>query len=77
MTCRRVQFGDTVGIVTFADIYTFGGFTFEWHSFCGPMKCRKDGEPSEARAGARFYDAAAKWHKLPKVERETYRLTQP
>lgn len=70
MSCVRIP----GGIVSVADIYHFEGFTFEWHYWCGPMKLRKDGEPSKASCGNRFYDATARWRALPKEEREKYRI---
>ena len=53
--------------------YQYGGFTFEWHSYFGPIKLKKDGDPAE-RQGRKFFTAAERWRKLPKKEREKYRV---
>ncbi len=66
------------GIISLADIYTYGGFTFQWHSYCGPMKCRlSDGDPHRGREGEKFYAAAQAWRDLPPEERERYRWRPP
>lgn len=64
------------GIITTADCYRYKGVMFEWHHFCGPMPLRKDGEPSQSKRspGRAFYAAASEWHKLPKEEREKFRI---
>jgi hypothetical protein len=60
-------------LIHLADIYCYKGFIFEWHSYCGPMKCKKNGDGSNARCGDKFYAAADEWRKLPKAKREKYR----
>jgi hypothetical protein len=67
--------GGFVGIIHIADIYHYRGFTFEWHHYCGPMKCRKNGDASDAQAGPKFFRAVASWEKLPKSKREKYRVS--
>lgn len=71
MGCHPLPGG---GIITLADIFHYKGFTFEWHAFCGPMKCRRDGEPHKGPSGKRFYEVVTEWHSLPKAEREKYRI---
>jgi hypothetical protein len=72
MSCIRM--GNA--IITVADCYRYKGVMFEWHHFCGPMPLRNDGEPSQAKRqpSRAFYAIAAEWHKLPKEEREKYRI---
>jgi hypothetical protein len=66
--------GHTVGIVHLADIYRFEGFTFEFHRYCGPIKCRKDGEPSKHPGGRRFFKTVERWQRLTKRQRERTRI---
>jgi len=61
-------------IITLANIYRFEGVTFEWHYFCGPMLCRKDGEPSKRKPGPAFYALANRWNKLSTEEKEKTRI---
>ncbi len=71
MSCHRMPGG---GIVTLADIYHYKGFTFQWHGYLGPFKCRRDGEPSKTKEGDRFYDTVAEWSHPPKRKREQFRI---
>jgi len=69
MPCCR--FGNT--IICVPRMYRYGGFTFEDHSYLGPMRLRKDLEPS-LRQGPQFWRVVGRWRKLPKREREKLRL---
>lgn len=71
---RTSYLGDGFIHVAFAKIYVYRGFTFEWHNYCGPMKCKANGDPSGAKAGKKFYAAAQEWWELPENEREKYRV---
>lgn len=61
-------------IITMANIYTYEGFIFEFHNFCGPMKLKKDWEPA-AREGRKFYAMISRWCKLTKEEKEQTRIS--
>jgi len=55
-------------IISMANIYEYGGFTFEIHRYCGPLKLNKDWQPA-ARMGRKFYSVYYEWHKLPDAEK--------
>ncbi len=65
-----------MGIVHLADVYQFGGYTFEFHRYCGPMLCKKDMEPRERQPGARskFWPVFEKWQGLDKEQQEETRI---
>ena len=65
-----------VGVMHLADIYTFEGYAFEWHHYCGPFRCRKDGEPAKRQPGerSRFWGMLERWEKLTKAEKEKTRI---
>jgi hypothetical protein len=60
--------GSRYGIITFADIYEFKGFIFEFHSYLGPVKLKKDYDPASAM-GRKFWKAFAEWDKLTPEEK--------
>lgn len=61
--------------ITYADIYEYRGFIFEFHSYLGPSLCRKDGELSTRVLGpkSRFWPAFEEWQKLGKQAKEKTR----
>jgi hypothetical protein len=61
-------------VITMANIYTYEGFIFEFHNFCGPCKLKKDWEPA-AREGRKFYMMISRWCQLTKEEKESTRLS--
>jgi hypothetical protein len=61
-------------IITMANIYTYEGFIFEFHNFCGPMKLKKDFEPAK-REGKKFYAAIDKWCKLTKEQKKATQIS--
>jgi multimeric flavodoxin WrbA len=61
-------------IITMANIYTYNGFIFEFHGYCGPMKLKKNWEPA-AREGRKFWKTIDAWCKLTKEEKESTRLS--
>lgn len=66
--------GKVTTILTMADIFQFGGFIFEFHGYCGPMKLKKDFEPAK-REGRKFFQAIAAWQKLAPEEKEATRIS--
>jgi hypothetical protein len=60
--------GKVNGIMTVANVYKFGGFTFEFHSLFGPLKLNKDLMPSAAM-GRKFFKAFDEWAKLSDEEK--------
>ena len=60
-------------IITMANIYEYGGFIFEFHHFCGPVKLKKNWEPA-TREGMKFYQAVDRWSKLTKKQKEKTRV---
>ena len=69
MSCHR--FGDAV--VCVPNIYKYKGFIFEFHAFCGPMRLKKDLEPSKI-AGDKFYEVVTEWVKLDDLGKESTRI---
>lgn len=61
-------------IITMADIYSYGGFIFEFHRFCGPAKLKKNWEPAK-RQGLAFYKVIDEWMRLTKAEQEATRIS--
>ena len=56
------------GIMTVPNIYQFKGFIFEFHSYLGPVKVKKNFDPASAM-GRKFWKAFAEWDKLTKEEK--------
>jgi hypothetical protein len=56
------------GIMTVPNIYQFKGFLFEFHSYLGPVKVKKNFDPASAM-GRKFWKAFAEWDKLTKEEK--------
>lgn len=52
-------------IITRPNIHRYLGLTFEWHNYCGPMRLKKDGEPSKRNFGRKSWPIIDKWVKLP------------
>lgn len=59
-------------IFSIPDIYHYKGFYFEYHSYLGPTRLKKNGEIA-ARQGLRFYKVVDEWSELNKEEREATR----
>ncbi len=54
--------------------YDFEGYLFEVHSYFGPAHLRRtDGDIRIVQSQA-FFAAVERWQKLPKEEREKYRV---
>lgn len=70
MSCIRVG----GGIVTLADIYCFRGYTFQWHSYLGPIPVNKRTFDPRKTDPEGFYDMIGDWQKLSKQEMEKYRV---
>ena len=60
--------GSRYGIMTVPNIYQFKGFIFEFHSYLGPVKVKKNFDPASAM-GRKFWKAFAEWDKLTKEEK--------
>jgi|688.fasta_scaffold24234_2 hypothetical protein len=60
--------GKIDGIMTLANIYQFKGFIFEFHSYLGPQKLKKNWDVASAM-GRKFWKAFAEWDKLTKEEK--------
>jgi len=60
--------GRVIGVITYANIYRFKGFTFEVHHFFGPAKLKKDFSPA-AREGPKFWKVFGEWDKLTDPEK--------
>jgi hypothetical protein len=60
--------GNIDGIMTLANIYQFKGFLFEFHSYLGPQKLKKNWDVASAM-GRKFWRMYAEWDKLTKEEK--------
>jgi hypothetical protein len=60
--------GTRYGIMTYASIYQYGGFTFEVHPYLGPLKLKKDYDPASCM-GRKFFKIYDKWNKLTPEEK--------
>jgi hypothetical protein len=60
--------GKIDGIMTVPNIYQYKGFLFEFHSYLGPVKLKKDHDPA-SRMGRKFFKAFAEWDKLTPEEK--------
>lgn len=71
-----VENGKVTGWIRMADIYRFEGYTFEWHYWCGPVLCRKNGDPYKRQPGEKnpFWGMIDRWRRLPKAKREATRV---
>ena len=70
----RDETGRVTCVMTLANIYRYGGFTFELHYYCGPAKLTKNGDPA-ARQGRKFFKAIDEWLKLTDEQKEQTRFT--
>ncbi len=52
------------------NIYQFKGTIFEFHPYCGPMRCKKNGDPSNVPMGRKFWEAFEEWQKLTVTEQK-------
>lgn len=59
------------GILCKARVYRYKGHYFEWHSYCGPLPLRKDGELRK-RVPSGFWKAIEGFQKLSDAERAGY-----
>ena len=60
--------GKIDGIMTVPNIYQYKGFIFEFHSYLGPVKVKKNFDPASAM-GRKFWKAFAEWNKLTQEEK--------
>ena len=60
--------GKIDGIMTLANIYQFKGFLFEFHSYLGPQKLKKNWDVASAM-GRKFWRMYAECDKLTKEEK--------
>ena len=74
MSCHRFEINGVRGILTLANIYEYGGFTFEYHAYLGPTKLKKDLEPAK-REGRKFFKVITEWDKLSKKQKEKTRVS--
>jgi hypothetical protein len=75
MGCHHFNFNGGHGIITLANIYQYKGFTFEFHSYLGPVKLKKkDWEPTKSMGGRKFFKVTTEWDQLSKKEKEKTRL---
>ena len=56
------------GIMTLANIYQYKGFLFEFHSYLGPVKVKKNFDPASAM-GRKFWKMYSEWDKLTPEEK--------
>ena len=69
MPCVRVEHGFICG----PKVYEYKGYSFEWHSYCGPSPLKKNGEPSQ-RIPKGFWDMIDDFCKLDATGKEQFRV---
>lgn len=74
MSAHYIYTGTSVAIVHCADVYRYHGVTFEWHQYCGPVLCKKDGNPSERNIGRKTGKVIDQWLKLTPSKKERTRI---
>jgi hypothetical protein len=67
--------GKITGWLTLADIYQFEGYTFEFHHYCGPIRCKKNGDPYARQPGkdSPFWGMIDRWVALPSTAKSSHR----
>ena len=60
-----------IGHVLGTKVYSYKGFVFEDHRYLGPIRLKKNGEPSKQQ-GKTFYDMYAEFAKLTDEEKRKY-----
>jgi hypothetical protein len=60
--------GKIDGIMTVPNIYQYKGFIFEFHSYLGPVKVKKNFDPASAM-GRKFWKAFAEWNQFTPEEK--------
>lgn len=65
MAGHIINFNGGWAHISLPDIYKYKGVTFEFHRYCGPMRLKKDGNPSDVPMGRKFWKMFEKWQKLP------------
>jgi hypothetical protein len=65
MGCHKLVDGSgkVIGIVTCSNVYSYKGFLFEMHHFCGPTRLKRNGEHHKY-FGPRFWKVFEEWFKL-------------
>ena len=61
------------GFLCTSPVYEFGGWTFEFHRYCGPHPLKKDGQ-LRARIPATFWKMFDEFAELTKDEQKGYRV---
>jgi hypothetical protein len=69
----RDETGRCHTILSVANVYTYEGFTFEFHDYLGPNKLKKDGGYA-AREGKKFHATIHRWYLLTAEERRATQI---
>jgi hypothetical protein len=62
------------GFICGPRIYSYHGWTFEDHHYCGPHPLNKDGELRKGWPGRKFWKMYNQWQKLPPSKKERTRI---
>lgn len=73
MSCHSFYFNGGKGVICLPNIYQYGGFTFEFHNYCGPIKLRKDLEPAK-NSGRKFFKILDEWNKMTDIDKEKTKI---
>lgn len=74
MSCIPFKSGRYWGLVSVADCYRFRGVLFEWHNYLGPVPLDKRRLEPRRTFPKGFCKAVEAWRKLPRKQREKYRI---
>ena len=73
MPCIKLNDDNQAILCVGGPVYVFEGFRFEMHSYCGPVNISKITDSPLVKQSGEFFEAVARWQKLPEEEREQYR----
>jgi hypothetical protein len=65
--------GMIIGYVCTIPVYTYKGWQFELHSYCGPWPLKKDGNPRRC-AGKKFWQTYDEFSNLSEKEQEACKV---
>lgn len=65
---------EIVHILWAGPFYKYKGWYLEDHRFMGPVAIKKNGDERRVGANSKFWDLATEFARLPKNEKEKYRV---
>lgn len=69
MACHK----NKAGVICLPNVYSYRGYIFENHSWCGPIRLRRDWETSTI-LGEMFLTVFEEWQKLSDSEKKATQI---